>query len=365
MELEHALDNRSANGATNYEDAMKKANDLLATSRAGATKVIIFASDGNPTTESEFDRNVLAKAQVEVSKMSSLNYFYTIGIGKSTDYAHIKALIDSDTDDECNYANNTGRDVGYYWHGKWYVLYNIPQAEFPKTIIKGHYDASDASDLTNAFSSIEESVTTYKCKNVVVTDTLSKYAEAVTGALPRVSIKNNENENGADVNVIALENNNFKFTDSDLRKEITINAKLEDGNIIMTFPDDYELNPKYTFEVTLNIKPTQYAESTYIYNKVGDDDGYDNTGQEGTGITSEGKRGFRSNEKATVECIYKNEPKTFDYLHPVIQVEVQSVELPETGGPGTTLLYLLGAMLITAPLTITFIKRRRQEEEEN
>lgn len=41
------------------------------------------------------------------------------------------------------------------------------------------------------------------------------------------------------------------------------------------------------------------------------------------------------------------------------------VQLPETGGPGTTLLYLLGAMLITAPLTITFIKRRRQENEEN
>ena len=41
------------------------------------------------------------------------------------------------------------------------------------------------------------------------------------------------------------------------------------------------------------------------------------------------------------------------------------VALPETGGPGTTLLYLLGAMLITAPLTITFIKRRRQGEEKN
>lgn len=41
------------------------------------------------------------------------------------------------------------------------------------------------------------------------------------------------------------------------------------------------------------------------------------------------------------------------------------VALPETGGPGTTLLYLLGAMLITAPLTITFIKRRRKENEEN
>ena len=44
---------------------------------------------------------------------------------------------------------------------------------------------------------------------------------------------------------------------------------------------------------------------------------------------------------------------------------VSGVALPETGGSGTTLLYLLGAMLITAPLTITFIKRRRQEEEEN
>ncbi len=44
---------------------------------------------------------------------------------------------------------------------------------------------------------------------------------------------------------------------------------------------------------------------------------------------------------------------------------VSSVQLPETGGPGTTLLYLLGAMLIIAPLTITFIKRRKQENEEN
>ena len=364
VELEHALDNRSANGATNYEDAMVRANELLATSRAGATKVIIFASDGNPTTESKFDRNVLAKAQVEVSKMSSLNYFYTIGIGKPTEYARIKALIDLDTDNEYNYEKNTGRDVySYYWWGEQYFDYHIPQAEFPTTITKDHYDASNASALTNAFSSIEESVTTYKCTNVVVTDTLSEYAEAVTGALPRVSIKNNEN--GADVKVIPLENNNFKFIDSDLNEEITINAKLEAGKIIMTFPADYELNPKYTFEVTLNIKPTQYAESTYIQNKVSDNDGYNNTGEEGTGITSAGERGFRSNERATVECKYKNEDKTFDYLHPVIQVEVQSVELPETGGPGTTLLYLLGAMLITAPLTITFIKRRRQEEEKN
>lgn len=41
------------------------------------------------------------------------------------------------------------------------------------------------------------------------------------------------------------------------------------------------------------------------------------------------------------------------------------VQLPETGAPGTTLIYLLGAMLTTAPLTITFIKRRKQEKEEN
>ncbi len=356
VELEHALDNRSANGATNYEDAMVKANDLLTRSRTGATKVIIFASDGNPTKWSDFDSDVLAKAQREVSKMTSLNYFYTIGIGNSNEYARIKALIDSDTNDYYNYKKNTGY-YSYYYHD--YINY----VEFPKTIIKGHYDASDASDLTNAFSSIEESVTTYKCTNVVVTDTLSEYAEAVTDAVPRVTIK--DNETGANVGVTDSGDNNFKFTDTDLGRDITVNAKLENGKIIMTFPSEYELNPKYTFEVTLNIKPTQYAESTYIQDKVGDKDGYNNTGQEGTGITSAGKRGFRSNERATVECKYKNEDKTFDYLHPVIQVEVQSVELPETGGPGTTLLYLLGAMLITAPLTITFIKRRRQEEEEN
>ena len=343
VELEHALDNRSANGATNYEDAMVKAKELLDNSRSGATKIIIFASDGNPTTYQDFNARVLAGAQRQVSKMTSLNYFYTIGIGDPDKYARIKALIDSDVERQYNYENNA-------------------HVKFPTNTIKDHFDASDASDLTDAFSSIEESVTTYKCTHVVVTDTLSKYAEAVKDAVPRVTIKDN---NGANVGVKDLGDNNFEFNDTDLNRNITVNAKLEDEKIIMTFPPEYELNPKYTFEVTLNIKPTQHAESTYIQNKVDSDDSYDNTGQEGTGITSEGKRGFRSNEEATVKCIYKNGEKTFNYLHPVIQVEVQSVELPETGGPGTTLLYLLGAMLITAPLTITFIKRRRQEEEEN
>ncbi len=41
---------------------------------------------------------------------------------------------------------------------------------------------------------------------------------------------------------------------------------------------------------------------------------------------------------------------------------IAGAELPETGGSGTTLIYLLGAMLITAPLTITFIKRRREKK---
>lgn len=364
VELEHALDNRSANGATNYEDAMVKAKKLLEDSRAGATKVIIFASDGNPTTSSVFDPDVLAKAQVEVSNMSSLNYFYTIGIGSSDNYARIKALIDLDTDEQYNYKENTGRyNYEYDFFGNRYSGDEyIPQAEFPKTIMKGHYDASDASDLTKAFSSIEESVTTYKCTNVVVTDTLSKYAEAVPGASPRVSIKNNETV--AYVDVRPLGNNDFEFTD-DLGKKIKIHATLENGKIIMTFPSEYELDPKYTFEVTLNIKPTKYAESTYIQNKVGSNDGYNNSGDEGTGITSAGKRGFHSNNKATVECIYKNEPKSFEYLHPVIQVEVQQVELPETGGPGTALLYLLSVLLLAAPLTIILIKRRRTERKEH
>ena len=41
------------------------------------------------------------------------------------------------------------------------------------------------------------------------------------------------------------------------------------------------------------------------------------------------------------------------------------VALPETGGPGTTLLYLLSALLLAAPLTIILIKRRRTEKKEH
>ena len=44
---------------------------------------------------------------------------------------------------------------------------------------------------------------------------------------------------------------------------------------------------------------------------------------------------------------------------------VSGVALPETGGPGTTLLYLLSVMLLAAPLTIILIKRRKTERKEH
>ena len=133
-------------------------------------------------------------------------------------------------------------------------------------------------------------------------------------------------------------------------------------------PAAYEINPDYEFTVTLNIEPTELAKTTYV------DQAYTYlvTGDEGTGSKSSNQGGFYSNKmdennKTMAKVTYKySGGKDFEtelYPKPVIQVDIEPVELPETGGPGTTLLYLLGAMLITAPLTITFIKRRRQEEE--
>lgn len=134
----------------------------------------------------------------------------------------------------------------------------------------------------------------------------------------------------------------------------------------MTFaPFDYELNPDYEFTVTLNIEPTELAKTTYVNQSYK----YLVKGDAGTGSESENQGGFYSNKmngnQTTAKVTYKysegEKIETELYPRPVIQVDIEPVELPETGGPGTTLLYLLGAMLITAPLTITFIKRRRQE----
>ena len=355
--LKREVNSLRAGGGTNYQAGIKNARDIQG--RLGAQKAVIFVSDGNPgyyydnngytigepSPGSYLVRDAMEAAQKEIAKLSA-NYFFTIGVGRSeTDYQYLSYL-----------TNQSEYPTG--------CTITVPNIN--------NYSATDENSLKNAFSAIEASITEIRCKNVTIEDTLSEYAQRVGNADLVINIK--DNNTGETLytgsNEVTFEDKlNSKASNTE---NITVKASYDEANekITMTFaPFDYELNPDYEFTVTLNIEPTELAKTTYVNQSYK----YLVKGDVGTGSKSENQGGFYSNKmnenQTTAKVTYKysegTELETELYPKPVIQVDVKPVELPETGGPGTTLLYLLGAMLITAPLTITFIKRRRKENEEN
>ena len=349
-----------ADGGTNYEAGLIEAQNLLDNTRNGAQTAVIFVSDGDPSyyyheyewngekyrkTEgygSGYDPTALKHAQDKIKNMK-MNYFFTIGVGPSKNYAKLKNLLGKEV---LPTGVNAGIDPG-------------------KGYENWAFAGTDKTKLESAFNTIEASLTNIRCENVTVVDTLSDYAELVdVTAVPIIEVV----ENSSGQVVKKSEKGSLKFQDHEIKAYTNSEKK-----ITLDFEDSYKLDPDYTFTVTVKIKPTQKALDEYITNGA-NDSAYPNTGDEVTdrdlenNNTSTGKPGFKSNNDATVTYCYSNnlsDNKTEHYKHPVIQVDYVGYELPETGGPGTTLLYLLGALLITAPLTITFIKRRRKENEEN
>lgn len=362
-ELDDALDNAEANGGTNYEAGLLSASTI--NSREGAQKAIIFVSDGNPTfyysdvgittgDGDKYEPQGLRNAQIQLSKMS-MDYFYAIGVGSnSKDYIHLSELI---KDEEKNHE------------------IDVLEAN------RGYFSATDNDKLTKAFSDIVTNITQVRCKNVSITDPLSEYAEPTTDAtlvIKRFSIDGSSELTSVDG---TLKSASLTFEDklnSDAinTTEIIVNATYdaETKTIKLIFPNDYELNPAYEFTVTLQIQPTDKAIEGYMnsgYNAKGDS----NTDAPDIAVedwTSSGKPGFYSNEmnaagtetEAVVTYKYTTGSagiQTEYYDKPVIQVEVESFELPETGGMGTPLIYLIGAAIIAAPTTIIAARRRRKQ----
>lgn len=88
--------------------------------------------------------------------------------------------------------------------------------------------------------------------------------------------------------------------------------------IVMDFPDDYKLNPEYTYIVTATIEATEKAYENYRANG----NAYPNTGETGTGATSAGQKGVFSNKdgEAKVTYTYNGKLGEAEYPMPVIQL---------------------------------------------
>lgn len=350
-------DDRIQAGGNTYPDEgfTEAEKQFKRNGRDKAKKVVIFFTDGVPAGNniSYFQGGIAAEA---VNKAFSLKHdqttIYSIGVFEDADPDDTKTNFNAYMNAvSSNYPNATAEGTnnrnGYFnvtWNGE-------SQGDYYKV-------AKDSDELEDIFDEIGEDITKPQSySDVWITDELSDYADLVDIITPYES-----GESG-----YAEENGFVKVKNSGERNEITVWKKAgngassdsdrEFGNKVNA--SEYELwwnadkkairvklkhapkaNEKYT--LTFNIKPSEKAYTDhakygdYRYDSDGDGD-IDNgdteaKGDQGTDLpgnsTSEGKAGYRTNDRAYVSYKVGEEQKPeVDYAHPVLQVTDRSVDL--------------------------------------
>lgn len=281
----------TAGGATQADYGFQHASTVMSEARTEAKKVVIFFTDGKPTSKSKFDNDVANDAVKYAKKLKDSGAtVYSIGVfdganpaSTATQENQFMHAVSSNYPNATEYTDRgEGSNAGYY-----------------KT-------ATNASDLNSIFEEIRKSeTTTYGFTNVSIEDTLSEYVE--------LSDKNyTVTAKGANGNKVALEEgSDYVLTYGESAKKFTVvfQNMLQDG---------------VTYTLSYNVKPTQKAYDEYADNdgSYGDTVGDVDTDLDGN-TTSSGQPGFHSNESACLAYTANGRKHVCSdnlYPHPVIQV---------------------------------------------
>lgn len=336
--LKSSVSRLSANGATPADKGMAAAQTALLRARPGAKKVVIFFADGVPTTQNTFSTRVANDAVTTALAMKSAGtLIYSIGI------------FEGANPEQQSFGNRENDQANQFMHA---VSSNYPNATvYNKTnwgtgSNLGYYKATNsADDLTKIFDDIQKEITTGSAySGVSIVDELSEYAQVDGVVWNMASMRNFGGATyyrvtgGVTLNVTNLPSG---ATPPVLERDYTLwYSDAGNGKIRVEFAGDYELLHNATYTLSYGIVPTDSA-----YARVNMVDGginYDATGDAGTGTTSAGKPGFRSNASAQVCYTFDKQSACAAYQHPVLQVPSANVVVTkhwEGGAPagGATL----------------------------
>lgn len=336
--LKSSVSRLSANGATPADKGMAAAQTALLRARPGAKKVVIFFADGVPTTQNTFSTRVANDAVTTALAMKSDGtLIYSIGI------------FEGANPEQQSFGNRENDQANQFMHA---VSSNYPNATaYNKTnwgtgSNLGYYKATNsADDLTKIFDDIQKEIITGSAySGVSIVDELSEYAQVDGVVWNMASMRNFGGATyyrvtgGVTLNVTNLSSG---ATPPVLERDYTLwYSDAGNGKIRVEFAGDYELLHNATYTLSYGIVPTDSA-----YARVNMVDGginYDATGDAGTGTTSAGKPGFRSNASAQVCYTFDKQSACAAYQHPVLQVPSANVVVTkhwEGGAPagGATL----------------------------
>lgn len=296
----------TSNGGTNYQAGIRTAKELLTSKRAGAMTAVIFISDGDPTFyynpdgytrgDGNNDGNggadnlkvCLDAAKNEIANLG-VNYFYTVGVGKASDYVNLSDL--------CSASGVSGAK---------------------------NFDGTNTDELTKAFSTIESDILTFLCSNVSIQDVLSENVEVVKdkdGVFKSLKIV----VTGKDGKTIVEGDNKVTFQDGTQNVTLKAGYDSKTKTITLDFPAEYQLNAEYTYKVIANIDATEKAYENYRKNlndnKDENEKGYKDAADAGTG-THAGEKGMYTNENSEAKMTYtfRGEEYTELYDKPVIKL---------------------------------------------
>lgn len=336
-------DDPTVNSGTNWEDALKKANDLRG--RPGVKKHIIFLSDGNPTYRTTSYSGCYSyslwgwTAHPEYTTPESCRaQWYTwgenpdggsdgaYGAGNSDDYGfnYAAALAEANKrGDAALYVVKTSTDAK-----------KMTDLATEANAVNGEeFDGTNAENLTNAFDQIYSSITSSaKIKVFSITDTLSQWVDPVEFAGVA---------NGTDItHYVTVKNGSTKLTsgyvatysvDNSGNRTVTVTFKGTDGTegIVAEKTDD--------IDVSFKVKPSDAAYADHAENKQ-----YPNKGEANTGTESDGQQGYYSNVGAKLNYCVLTEVNgatscvrtEAEYLHPVVRVKLGKINITKQWSDG-------------------------------
>lgn len=322
-------------GGTNWEAALKKANDLPG--RSGVKKHIIFLSDGDPTyrmtsysgcySDSFWGRTAHPEYTTPES-CQARRYTWgenpdggsdgAYGAGNSDPYGfnYAAALAEADKrGDAALYVVKTSTDAK-----------EMANFAAQAGAVDGEaFDGTNPENLTKAFNQIYSTITSSaKIKVFSITDTLSQWVDPVdfvgTGDVTdSVTVRNGD--------TIEPMSRYAATYDSDTR---TVTVTFNDPNGIVAEKTD-------VIDVSFKVKPSDAAYADYAKNNK-----YPDTGDTNTGDASAEQQGYHSNVDAKLKyCVFTKvnnvescAPTEAKYPHPVVQVKLGKINITKQWSDG-------------------------------
>lgn len=297
-------------GGTNWEAALKQANDLQG--RSGVKKHIIFLSDGDPTYRiSDYPIGCGGwgnRCNPDDSWPTTPKGVHGAGSSDRKGYNYAAALAE---------ANRRGDAALYVVKTSTDAKKMADFADQAGAVDGKEFDGTNAENLTKAFDQIYSTITSSaKIKVFSITDTLSQWVDPVdfvgTGDVTKsVTVKNGS----------TMLTSGYTATYNSGTRTVTVTFNSTDGT------DGIVAEKTDVIDVSFKVKPSDAAYANHASND------YPDKGDANTGDASAGQQGYYSNKDAKLNyCVLTEvngatscEGTEAEYPYPVVQVKLGKI----------------------------------------